>query len=75
MIIYLFEFIRNRYYFQPERENESDIRLLAAKSGVNEKDIKQLFLKASFIESKEKINKDTLVDFYRLTESFYKHCI
>jgi len=74
IVTYLKDFIRRRYMIQINEEDGRTYTLLASKSLVPGEQIEKMFTMAKTVLSTDHISKESLLEFYKLTEDFYNRC-
>jgi len=72
--IYFLEFLRSHYYFRIDPQNPTNFEELAAKSGISQKTIEQLFAMGAQLKNTKSINWEELSQFNQKIEYFYQHC-
>lgn len=75
IVTYLKDFIRRRYRVQIDEEDQNTIQLLSAKSLIPGEDLVKLFDEAKVILGTDQVSRESLLQFYKLTEDFYNCCL
>lgn len=70
-ITYFLEQLRNRFNIKTDEINDDVIRRISQKSGVELKEVKNIFNTIKYLDLKIKINEDELKKINNLIESFY----
>ncbi|MBX2842459.1 MAG: hypothetical protein KTR26_11860 [Flammeovirgaceae bacterium] len=65
--------LRTRYNIHLHEMNEHEIKLISGKSGIEQKEVQDIFDKFEASKKIEKVTDDFLIKFYKAIESFYKH--
>ena len=70
----LLVFIKHKYEISPNLDKSEIARLLAPKSGISEETINKLFKLHMGVKYSPMTETKDLIEFYSLTEYFYKNC-
>lgn len=74
MEVVFMDFIRNKYYMASARPDDEFISTLSKKSGIGEKQIRQIFNQFEYARRNGGLNDDFLVKMHENIDNFYKNC-
>ena len=67
-------FLRERYFIQSRELDEGFMERLAHKSEISKETIGKIILLYKNIRNSSFVSENTLIDFHRLLDGFYKNC-
>ena len=71
-IIFFLDYLRSRYFVKTDEFNSETIEKVSLKSGVDKKEVKNIFNYINYIDICKKIKEEELQRINFLIESFYK---
>jgi hypothetical protein len=73
-VMYLREYLRNKYGYKVTEASAENIRILTEKSGADFETVDEMLRRAVYVENSLDIYRNELVRINQLIESFYQNC-